>query len=67
MLAVQGFDESSGEPTNPVPMKNWPYHRLLLEEGFTHRHARRSVAPFLSIEYWPAVPHSTQAEDAVLA
>ena len=42
MLAVQGFDQSSGKPCNPVPMKSWPHHRLMLEEGFTQRHGRRS-------------------------
>lgn len=41
-LALQGFDESSGKPRNPVEMRNWPYHKLLLDEGFTQRHGRRS-------------------------
>lgn len=46
VLALQGFDKSSGEPKNPVDMKNWPYHKLLLDEGFTHRHAQRSDIVF---------------------
>ena len=40
---MQGFDKNSGEVKNPVEMKNWPYHKLMLDEGFTHRHMRRSA------------------------
>ena len=42
-LALQGFDKHSGKAKDPIPMTNWPYHQLMLDEGFTQRHARRSV------------------------
>ena len=41
-LALQGFDKHSGKAKDPIPMTNWPYHQLMLDEGFTQRHARRS-------------------------
>ena len=42
-LVLQGFDKHSGKAKDPIPMTNWPYHQLMLDEGFTQRHARRSV------------------------
>ncbi|CAK0757234.1 hypothetical protein CVIRNUC_002523 [Coccomyxa viridis] len=52
---LTGFDKHSGKAKDPIPMTNWPYHQLMLDEGFTQRHARRvaleGLAPFRPAAY----------------
>ena len=38
---LQGFDEESGHAKQPIEVLNWPYHDLLVKEGFTKAHSRR--------------------------
>lgn len=38
---MQGFDEESGDARQPVEVLQWPYHDLLVREGFTKAHSRR--------------------------
>jgi hypothetical protein len=38
---MQGFDEESGDAKQPVEVLQWPYHDLLVREGFTKAHSRR--------------------------
>lgn len=40
-LGLQGFDPETGRPRQPVEVLHWPYHKLLVEEGFTQAHSRR--------------------------
>ncbi|EIE25649.1 hypothetical protein COCSUDRAFT_60661 [Coccomyxa subellipsoidea C-169] len=38
---LSGFDEESGDALQPVEVLQWPYHELLVREGFTKAHSRR--------------------------
>ncbi|KAK9915765.1 hypothetical protein WJX75_003906 [Coccomyxa subellipsoidea] len=38
---LSGFDEESGDAKQPVEVLQWPYHDLLVREGFTKAHSRR--------------------------
>ncbi len=38
---LQGFDKESGDALQPVEVLQWPYHELLVREGFTKAHSRR--------------------------
>ncbi|BDA43836.1 hypothetical protein COCOBI_05-0150 [Coccomyxa sp. Obi] len=38
---LTGFDQESGHAKQPIEVLNWPYHDLLVKEGFTKAHSRR--------------------------
>lgn len=40
-IVLQGFDEESGHAKQPIEVLSWPYHDLLVKEGFTGAHSRR--------------------------